>query len=1230
MRPYKIIFIILIGLGLLAVVAFAALMFVDPSIFRNQIETRASAALGRKFQITGPIRLERSLRPRIIVEDITIGNPNWATGAHFATAGKVGLQVELLPLLRGDLRVLDVAFSGVNLYIEENTDGANNYTFGDGSESETPGVLPSVERLQIKDTTINYRSADGSSKRFEISAARLWNIPGEPERIEAQGSTKGMAFNILLAAEGDAELSGPQNPWSLKLDIAGPDMSLTLAGQMEEAFTWEQGNYRIELSGNQADSLETLFGVEFPITGPFELSANVNKFDRSFQVTEIAARVQGPPEAPAIKISNGEASGGPDDPLQLALQGQLDDIPFALTFASTQPFAGISQKTSWPVEARLNIADLKLNIEGAIVPVTVTERLEFDTQIQGETLNALAQLLNTDLPELGPYQLSFHTQIAANKYTFSELKGSIERAGPWQMLRIDQGSASASEKGSVKASIDARLDNVPLSLTFKGGSETSEETGQNAWPLEFNASASGTTLTGNGAVLTSEKQKVLQIAARISGNRLESLGPLVGSSLPAIGKFSLSADVSSDGDVHEARNLKVQMGSNRLSGTVRWEDKSPRPVLSGKLSSNRLTLDKLLGTSSKPSSKRGQAGLLDRPITLDGLNAFDAKMDLTVKSVADMPVPVTDIRSSVRLTNGKLSVPFRANLVGAPANGQVQLQRRNNVPAVSLKTKIGKIDVGQTLKQLEMTDMVAGSADEVDLNASSTGKTLRALIDQAAFTLQIKPADLRYTTEIINQTVAIRVESAELVVRKGQPLTGAFSGTLQGTAFNAEVSTANLKKIQKEDIPLPVQGTIQTKDLQFKAEGSITRPFDNNEFDLQYELAGTDIEGLDPLLDFAVPLRGAFRANGWITARGNRFTYEEDLRVGKSDLKVDLTVLINPPRPKISGRISASQVHLDDADLFDADEAAAATRDKNRVIPDYTVPVDALSAVDLDLDIKIERIDAGLGDLGDFGYLFSKVYLKDGQFKSTIDFTGFTGARLSSEFELNAAADPPMNKIKLTAKDLDYGLLLYQKGVTDLLEGRINLYVDLSGPGATRREFLGNADGRIAVVGGPGRISSRMVDLWAADLITTMLSPRWQTQSVTELNCFVTHIDLKEGLAEMDDLLLDTERITIAGSGILDLETEALNVLIAPRPKSASLVSLANPIHIEGTLAAPEVSVTRLPRGRRVAGAGASLFAGLINPAFLIFAFSDTGTGEANPCDAAVERAYETKESGSQ
>jgi uncharacterized protein involved in outer membrane biogenesis len=534
---------------------------------------------------------------------------------------------------------------------------------------------------------------------------------------------------------------------------------------------------------------------------------------------------------------------------------------------------------------------------------------------------------------------------------------------------------------------------------------------------------------------------------------------------------------------------------------------------------------------------------------------------------------------------------------------------------------IGQIDVGQTLKQLKLPAKIAGTADAVDLDGSSTGKTLRALGEQATVTLQIKPANLSYAAEIANETVDIRVESAKFVARKDQPLTGAFSGKVRGADFNAEVSTANLIKIRNADTPLPVRVALQTEDLQFKAEGAFARPFEKNEFEFQYELAGKEIEGLDPLADFTVPLRGEFRARGRITGRGNRFTYEEDLRVGKSDLKADITVLREPPRPKITGRIVASQIHMDDVDLFDVDKEVTPARDEPRVIPDYTLPVENLLAADLDLDIKAERIRAPLGDLGEF---VSKVSLKDGQFKSSTSVTGFKGAQISSEFDLNATADPPLTQIQINAKDLNFGYLLSSMNLTDLVEGQVDLLVDLSGSGATRYSFLGNAAGRITIIGGPGQIEGRRIDLWAADLIPTMLSTSWQRDDVTETNCMVAHIELKEGLAEIEDLLLDTQRITIAASGILNLETEALNVVIAPRPKRPSLVSLANPVRIEGTLAAPEVSVARIPRGSRLAtGTGASLLAGLVNPIFLIFALSDTGTGQANPCDAAVEQARE-------
>jgi len=54
------------------------------------------------------------------------------------------------------------------------------------------------------------------------------------------------------------------------------------------------------------------------------------------------------------------------------------------------------------------------------------------------------------------------------------------------------------------------------------------------------------------------------------------------------------------------------------------------------------------------------------------------------------------------------------------------------------------------------------------------------------------------------------------------------------------------------------------------------------------------------------------------------------------------------------------------------------------------------------------------------------------------------------------------------------------------------------------------------LVGGPGRISDRRVDLWAADLLPTISRPAGSGENVTEMNCAVAHVTLSQGLAQVE------------------------------------------------------------------------------------------------------------------
>ncbi len=70
------------------------------------------------------------------------------------------------------------------------------------------------------------------------------------------------------------------------------------------------------------------------------------------------------------------------------------------------------------------------------------------------------------------------------------------------------------------------------------------------------------------------------------------------------------------------------------------------------------------------------------------------------------------------------------------------------------------------------------------------------------------------------------------------------------------------------DVAIPVRLALQTADMQLKAEGTIAKPFQSKTFEIDHELTGKEIEGLGPLFDFVMPLRGAFRAQG--TPHGSR------------------------------------------------------------------------------------------------------------------------------------------------------------------------------------------------------------------------------------------------------------------------------------------------------------------------------------------------------------------------
>ncbi len=109
------------------VVLFYLIATFDIEAHRVKIKSIISQSLDREVRIDGKIGLEPSLWPRFVVEDISIGNPSWAKVPDLVRVKRFEIQVALLPLLRKEVKILELNLIGAHVHLERDQEGTPNW-----------------------------------------------------------------------------------------------------------------------------------------------------------------------------------------------------------------------------------------------------------------------------------------------------------------------------------------------------------------------------------------------------------------------------------------------------------------------------------------------------------------------------------------------------------------------------------------------------------------------------------------------------------------------------------------------------------------------------------------------------------------------------------------------------------------------------------------------------------------------------------------------------------------------------------------------------------------------------------------------------------------------------------------------------------------------------------------------------------------------------------------------
>jgi uncharacterized protein involved in outer membrane biogenesis len=292
-------------------------------------------------------------------------------------------------------------------------------------------------------------------------------------------------------------------------------------------------------------------------------------------------------------------------------------------------------------------------------------------------------------------------------------------------------------------------------------------------------------------------------------------------------------------------------------------------------------------------------------------------------------------------------------------------------------------------------------------------------------------------------------------------------------------------------------------------------------------------------------------------------------------------------------------------------------------VPDLVFPVEGLRAIDLVLAAEIKHIRKGEEDLGHASF---QIALEEGLLTLHPVTGNLWGGAFDGKLVLDGTQYVPTLEVNLNIQGLDYGRVAKFFGGTEMVKGQSqSIKLALKGRGDTLHEVLEQASGQFELVDGPLELSTKYIDLWAADLITTALSTAWKSEPVTKINCAVGYFDIDEGVVKSDDILIDSRRLTVAGIGKLNLADETIDILLTPRPKDPSLFTLAHMVRITGPLTNPDVTSDKF----RIAESGGWGLLGLATPLGWVIAIpqiagTTVGTMNQNPCVEAMKSRHHT------
>ncbi len=309
---------------------------VDAEPYRGLVSRWLSGQLGREARIDGPLQMELGLRPRLRVRQLRLAQPARFGSGDFLQVGELRVELDLLPLLRGQLRADHLSASGVRLDLRQTADGAANWiltpdpSIPEPSAQKDAGAAEAarlaahfdIRALQITDLQVSFKGQGAKSLRFALDSfdARL---PADAGVIATGKGRVQQTLDYQLQIRGGSlrQLASADSPWPLTMQLEFAGSTLTLDGQIGAA----RSQLRFGLGTTDIARFGQLLDIDLPEAGVAGIAGLLTLAPGSVRIDELSAQLGRSSMQGSLQIDSRNERPRIDGALDIA---RLDLKPF--------------------------------------------------------------------------------------------------------------------------------------------------------------------------------------------------------------------------------------------------------------------------------------------------------------------------------------------------------------------------------------------------------------------------------------------------------------------------------------------------------------------------------------------------------------------------------------------------------------------------------------------------------------------------------------------------------------------------------------------------------------------------------------------------------------------------------------------------------------------------------------------------------------------------------------